>query len=287
MQRYIVGLALAIAAMGAAAQVEVEQQANRLTAAPVQDLPAGVTTEQHPLKRAFLAKGSAAPALFRPSDNMPEIVNEDLLGGMTASGKVPGKLGQFAGYPPKLKVLPCPTGCEGKEYERAVAEFIRGYAGDGKFFKERGEMIVQVRWFHARPFYMRSVPYSADFFGVSFLLEGKLVSLSKRSLVGQSDKAHEMARDIGARMGFELALTLGVGAKPSYLLSSNNASIGVRGKLGAVSTAVSGALGVDDVRSRIEPGTEAHAHLMPAIDGIAPGEIAPLTEMHYIDTIMF
>jgi hypothetical protein len=44
---------------------------------------------------------------------------------------------------------------------------------------------------------------------------------------------------------------------------------------------------VDDVHSRIEPATEAQANLMPAIDGIAPGEIAPLTEMHYIDTIMF
>jgi hypothetical protein len=134
---------------------------------------------------------------------------------------------------------------------------------------------------------MRSLPYGADAFGISFLLEGKLVSLGKRSLVGASVKAHELARDIGARMAFELAVTLGIGAKPSYLSSTNNAGIGFRGSVGAASAAITGVLGAEDVRSRIEPGTEAHAHLMPAIDGIAPGEIAPLAEMHYIDTILF
>ncbi len=287
MQRYITGLLVAMAAM-AVAQAEPEQQGLGAEVIQVRDLPEGVTTEQHPLKRAFLAKGTAQPALFRPSDNMPEIVNEDLLGGMSSSGKTPDKVSAFAGYMPRIKVLPCPEGCEGKEYERAVAEFTRGYRGDGKFFKERGEMIVQVRWFKARPFYLRSLPYGADTFGVSFLLEGKLVSLGKRSLVGSSGaRAHELARDIGARMGCELALTLGVGAKPTYLSSSNNASTGFRGSVSAANATITGLMGADDVRSRIEPATEAHASLMPAIDGIAPGEIAPLAEMHFIDTIMF
>jgi len=36
------------------------------------------------------------------------------------------------------------------------------YRGDGKYFQERGEMVVQVRWFNVRPWYMKSVPYSAD-----------------------------------------------------------------------------------------------------------------------------
>jgi hypothetical protein len=116
LQRYIVGLALAMAAIAAAAQVEVEQQGNSPSAKQAQELPPGVTTEQHPLKRAFLAKGSAESALFRPNANMPEIVNEDLLREMSDSGKAPSKVVQFAGYMPKIKVLPCATGCEGKDW---------------------------------------------------------------------------------------------------------------------------------------------------------------------------
>ena len=44
------------------------------------------------------------------------------------------------------------------------------------------------------------------------------------------------------------------------------------------------ALGVEDVRPRIEPATEAHAVLMPAIDGIKPNEINPLDKMYYLNS---
>ena len=56
---------------------------------------------------------------------------------------------------------------------------------------------------------MRKLPYGADVFGVSFLLEGKLVSLGKKSGVGVSVSSYELAREIGARLATELAFTLG------------------------------------------------------------------------------
>ncbi|KVP75136.1 hypothetical protein WJ93_06895 [Burkholderia ubonensis] len=250
-------------------------------------LPDGVTTEKNPLKQEFLAKSSSKPALFRPSENMPEIVNEDVLRGMSESGKTPGKSSDFIGYMPKLKVLPCAKGCEGKDYDRAVAEFIKGYRGNGKHFQERGEMIVQVRWYNTRPFLMRQLPYSADVFGVSFMLEGKVVSLGNKSGVGMSISSYELAKDIGARLATELAFTLGMGVKPTYLSTTNNASGGVGGAIMATGAKVDGLLGVEDVRSRIEPATEANNNLLPAIDGIKPNEVEPISEMHYINSLMF
>jgi len=47
------------------------------------------------------------------------------------------------------------------------------------------------------------------------------------------------------------------------------------------------AAGAPDVRSRIEPATEAQAYLMPAVDGIKLGEIEPVTEMHYLNNALY
>ncbi|WP_157643871.1 hypothetical protein [Burkholderia ubonensis] len=290
MKRYAIGLILGLTALGAMAQEaasEVKVESAAVPAVADVHLPDGVTTEKNPLKQEFLAKSSSKPALFRPSENMPEIVNEDVLRGMSESGKTPGKSSDFIGYMPKLKVLPCAKGCEGKDYDRAVAEFIKGYRGNGKHFQERGEMIVQVRWYNTRPFLMRQLPYSADVFGVSFMLEGKVVSLGNKSGVGMSISSYELAKDIGARLATELAFTLGMGVKPTYLSTTNNASGGVGGAIMATGAKVDGLLGVEDVRSRIEPATEANNNLLPAIDGIKPNEVEPISEMHYINSLMF
>ncbi|WP_157657750.1 hypothetical protein [Burkholderia ubonensis] len=298
MKRYAVGLMLGLTALGAMAQevsseVKAEQAAPSVQAQPAvapvaQASSAGApVTEQNPLKQEFLAKSSSKPALFRPSENIPEIVNEDVLRGMSESGKKPGRSSDIIGYMPKLKVLPCAKGCEGKDYDRAVKEFIKGYTGNGKQFKERGEMIVQVRWYNTRPFLMRQLPYSADVFGVSFMLEGKVVSLGMKSGVGMSISSYELAKDLGARLAAELAFTLGMGVKPTYVSTTNNASAGVGGAIMTTGAKVDGLLGVDDVRPRIEPATEANNNLLPAIDGILPNEVEPITEMHYINSLMF
>lgn len=288
MKRYASSLLLGLAGLSAVAQ-EAPKEVN-VAAAPATaeaKLPEGVTTEKDPLKQAYLAKAALKPALFRPSENMPQVVNEDLLRGMSESGKAPGNASEFVGYLPKLKVLPCAQGCEGKDYARAVAEFIKGYRGNGRSFKERGEMIVQVRWYNTRPFLMRKLPYGADVFGVSFLLEGKLVSLGKKSGVGVSVSSYELAHEIGARLATELAFTLGMGVKPTYLSVTNHLSTGVGGAVMAAGATVDGMLGVEDVRPRIEPATEADNKLLPAMDGIKPGEVEPIAAMHYINSIVF
>ncbi len=295
MKKHIIGLILGALALSAFAQ-ETAAPAASAASSPAEAvvvpsesaLPAGAVTETHPLKRAYLEKNKSTLAVFRPSLNMPEVTNEDLLRGMSESGKTPGKASQVIGYLPKLKVLPCAKGCSGKDYDRAVAEFIKGYRGEGKHFEERGEMVVQVRWFNVRSFLMVQMPYSADLFGVSFLLEGKLVSLGKKSGVGITVYAHELARDIGAQMAVNLAYTLGMGARPSFLNPIDpNAAGGLAGGIMAAGAKVDGLLGVEDVRSRIEPATDAHKHLLPAIDGINPGEVNPIGEVRYINTMLF
>lgn len=303
MKRYVVGLILGLSALGAMAQeasnevkveqaVQVEQPAAAVAVAPAPSaeaaaLPAGVVTEQNPLKKEYLVKAKLKPAVFRPSPNMPEITNEVLLRGMVDSGKAPGKVSSVIGYMPKLKVLPCATGCEGSDYERAVKEFIKGYRGDGKSFEERGEMIVQVRWFKVRPFLMVQMPYGADEFGVSFMLEGKVVTLGKNSGVGKTIYARELARDIGARLAVDLAYSMGAGGRSNILLAAEALEGNFATGVSNVHTGVNGALGVTDTRSRIEPATAQHANLLPAIDGIGPNEIEPLKQMYYLNSLLY
>lgn len=292
MNRCAWSLVFGLVALSAAAQeTNTEVKTPEGVAAPQladAPLPDGVITEKNPLKLAVMAKAGTKPAYFRASPNMPDIVNEDILRGMSETGKAPDKASQLIGYMPKLKVLPCAKGCEGRDYERAVAAFVKGYRGDGKYFQERGEMIVQVRWFNVRPWYMKSVPYSADVFGVSFILEGKLVSLGKKSGVGTHITADDLARDIGARMAAELAYTLGMGVRPPLLVPMEKGALhGMGDAVMATGAKVDGALGVEDVRSRIEPATEANANLLPAIDGIKPGEIEPISEMRYLSSMLF
>jgi hypothetical protein len=252
-------------------------------------LPAGVTTEQNPLKVAFMEKSSSVPAYFRPNQNMPEIVNEDLLRGYAENGKATGRNAHaLIGYMPRLKVIPCPVDCSGSDYDKAVAAFIKGYQGEwGRNFQPRGEMIVQVRWFHERPWYQRSLPYGTDSFGVEFMLEGKVVSLGKKSIVGSSVTADELAENIGSKLGFELAYTLGMGVKPTYINQPDSATNAVVGAVHATATALDSIFGADDVRPRVEPATEANSNLLPAIDGIQPNEIAPMTGTRYINMILF
>jgi hypothetical protein len=250
-------------------------------------LPVGVTTEKNPLKQAYIWNGKNTPAVFRPNPNMPEIVNEHVLREVVESGKEPSNPSQFMGYIPKLKVLPCAKGCEGSDYEKAVKALVNGFRADKKMYQERGEMIVQVRWFNVRPFLQRQLPYGADLFGISFMLEGKVVSMGKSSGVGKSVRAHELARNIGARLAFELAYSLGLGVKPPFLVPGEGRDTGVSAKFMNASASLNGALGVEDVRPRIEPATEAHASLLPAIDGIGPNEIEPITQTYYLNSWIY
>lgn len=246
-------------------------------------LPEGVITEQHPHKVQYLKATRRVPAVFRPNPSMPEMVNQAVLEGLAATGKEPKSISEFFGYRPKIKVLPCAKGCEGREYEKAVKEFLSAFETDNKNWKERGEMIVQVRWFNVRPFLQRQLPYGADQFGVSYMLEGKVISLGKSSGVGKSISAHELAASVGSRMVNDLMLSLALGAKPLSLLPEGRDE-GMAAKFMNASASFNDALGVEDIRPRIEPATEAHAVLLPAIDGIKPNEVVPLDKMYYLNS---
>ncbi|GHD81800.1 hypothetical protein ACFSQE_12015 [Vogesella fluminis] len=286
MKRYIVGLVLGLAAHVAVADAVVSDAAQGAVVAvgEAAPLPAGVITEQHPLKKAYVEKAGTGALLFRPSENMPEIVHEDMLRGAAENGKTPEMVSQFIGYLPKLTVLPCAKGCEGADYEAAVKSFLKGYQGNGKHFKERGEMKVQVRWFHHRPWYLRHVPYGEDIFGVSFIMEGKLVSLGRSSGIGIGVTTKNLASPLGARLAAELAFTAGLGLKPTFLREMEEGTVRkVAVAMGEFDSAVTSALGSENVRSRIEPvpaGDEYKA-LLPAVDGILPGEIAPISAVRY------
>ena len=143
MKRYASSLLLGLASLERSGTRSAEE--GNVAAAPATaeaNLPEGVTTERIRSSR-LTRQGSVEASAVPPSENMPQVVNEDLLRDMSESGKAPGNASEFVGYLPKLKVLPCAQGCEGKDYARAVAEFIKGYRGNGRSFKERGEMIVQ------------------------------------------------------------------------------------------------------------------------------------------------
>lgn len=293
--KYIVGFIFCALTLSAVAQNGSDPVAtvNSPAALTKMTLPDGVVTESHPLKRALITEKSSL-ALFRPNPNMPEVTHEGFLRGMTEANSAPDRAAGTAksskatmlGYMPKLKVLPCAVGCKGSKYDEAVSEFIKGYRGAG-VFQERGELIVQVRWFNVRPFLMRQMPYSADQFGVSMMLEGKLLSFGLSSGVGVSVDAAELASELGARLAADLAFTMGLG-KRSTLLNPYNSQVlgGVPDAIIRTSKSVKAFLGDDDMSSRMEPATEAHQHLLPAIDGIQPGEVNPITEVIRTDTLL-
>ncbi|WP_422191917.1 hypothetical protein [Aquabacterium sp.] len=83
-------------------------------------------------------------------------------------------------------------------------------------------------------------------------------------------------------LGYELLFRIGAGLKPHTLVSldANDSSLRKANlAMGAGLTHIHTALGGVDALSRIEPVDPAkHAHLLPASDGIQPGEVRTITE---------
>ena len=263
------------------------------------DLPAGAVTEQNPQKQEFFKNNPTLAMVFRPTENMPEVVKVDQVRAMVASGKPLSDVPQFIGYLPKLKVLPCSNGCAGLAYERAVSAFLEGYAANATHFKERGEMKVRVlgdnRLWTApqaevdtrKTSYMQdgklitleSVPtlrqnLDAETFGISFILEGKLVTLEKKSGAVAGYTTYQLAHELGARLGAELAYTLGMGIKPAYLRMSNedDSPIASWSYLRKAAAEI-----YDSVEFiRLQSAGYADNNLLPAIDGILPSEVGHL-----------
>jgi hypothetical protein len=248
--------------------------------------PILVTT--HPEIRAKYAGHEDLLLKFRASENLPEVINESLLGGPASANT--GKIGTK----PRLTVLPCDIGCSGNsDYDKAVNSFLTSYAKsvvDGAY-EFRGSMTVKVRWFKQRSYFERQLPIpgNQDTFAISFPLEGKLITLSARD-GGDRSAMDALTTSVSGLLSIQLVLQAGIGVKPSPLQALlptaelswlNKFDNAVAPQLTAFITM----LGGKDYRSRIEPMTAADNVLLPAVDGIEPNEIDPITETVFLNSM--
>lgn len=248
-------------------------------------LPPGVITEQNPLKLAVIdSKKWARKAYYRPNENMPDLINEDLLRGMLPAGKSTEQArSEVVGYLPRLVVLPCSDGCSGSAYDNAVDALKKGFRGETPNIVERGEMIVRISHLHHRSILANFVPTFNDSISVQFVLQGRLVTLSRAGIAaaahGSGGNTTDMAEGIGAQIGKSLLLDMGVGVAPVFTVpvlgdGLHKAMTGVL----MVGNAVLRAVGTDTAESTVGPVPDGDVSLLPAIDGIGPNEVEPLTE---------
>lgn len=219
--------------------------------------------------------------VFRTSLNMPELSTAFLADQITEKTTT-----DFLGYMPKLKITHCDE-CNGRAFNRVMERFLKGYAsygtGDGKV-EYRGVMPIHIRFFD-----MASMlnPMGTSAFGVSFVYEGKLITLGRQ--VGGKDAIYSHAEALGERLAHEVLMRIGAGLRPQslvYLDNKDSNSRQVTLALGKTLTGLNVLTGGIDARSRVEPvDMEKFGHLMPAIDGIKPGEVRPVAEMIYIPNI--
>lgn len=250
------------------------------------DMPAGATVRTDEAYVAyFVASKASIPGdltVFRPNPNMPEVTKQFLADQITKSPTT-GMLG----YMPRLVVHPC-EGCSGSDYEKAVAKLVAGYESYSRASRSdgavqyRGVMPVEVRWFGTKTLF---VPLSQNQFGISFVYEGKLVSLGKSTT---QTTVFSQAETMGERLAYEMLLRAGVGLRPRFLLALDNDSAmsQVNKGVGTINVGIKSLVGNSDTRSRIEPVDPVkHARLLPAVDGINPGEVRPISEMHLLPNL--
>jgi hypothetical protein len=149
----------------------------------------------------------------------------------------------------------------------------------------RGEMPIEVRWFHIKSMFN---PLDSNNFGISFVFEGKLVSLGKTTATKSFTGIGQMAEDLGERLAYEMMFRAGLGLRPRFLhaLDSGSTLHQITAGVGAVNVGIKQLVGGIDARSRIEPVDPVkHGRLLPAVDGIHPGEVRPIAEMSLLPNL--
>ncbi|HDR9103305.1 TPA: hypothetical protein QDB04_000023 [Burkholderia vietnamiensis] len=273
------GASVSDAAMDAAAMQPAAPASTNRTG-----LPPGVITEQNPLKLAIIEQRGAKKAYYRPNVNMPDLSNEDALRGTLSAGKSEAQArGELLGYMPKLRVLPCVDGCDGSAYDKAVAALVAGYRGTMPNIAYRGEMVVRVSRFHHLSFLASMVPTFNESISIQFVMQGRLVTLSKAAMDNHGS-ATDLAEQLGAALGTQVLMQLGLGITPGVTIpESKNALHAVSSSVLKVGGAILSAVGTDSAHSTVGPVTEGDVALLPAIDGIGPNEVDPLTETSGIE----
>lgn len=252
----------------------------------VAGLPAGATVRSDEASLAFFTKSKTRIpqdlAVYRDNPSMPhanaDFLRDQVTGVATTS---------FFGYLPTPKLTACAEGCDDSAYPRVIQAFLKGYTSYTAKAKVefRGEMPIQVRWFHPKRFF---VPLDSNSFGISFVFEGKLISLGKTTVSNSKTTIDDLAYEMGERLAYEMLFRAGAGLRPQFLTAMDeNGVLGQAGiAAGAVNGAIKSLIGGVDARSRMEPvDPVAHKHLLPAVDGIEPGEVRPIGKMMFIPSV--
>jgi hypothetical protein len=255
--------------------------------APAQiNLPPGIITEQNPLKLAIIEKQGAKKAYYRPNENMPNLSNEDALRGTLSEGKTETQArSEIIGYMPRLRVTPCPDDCNSSAYDKAVDALVKGYRGTMPNIVEQGEMAVRISHFHHLSFLASMVPTFNESISIQFVLQGRLVTLEKAAIAGSNGaSATSMAEQLGALLGIQVLMQLGIGIAPGVTVPAEKTTLhAAEHSVLKVTGAILNALGTDVERSSVGPVPDGDVSLLPAIDGIGPNEVEPLTETTAIE----
>lgn len=270
------GLATAapLSAEAVSSAPEVAASAPEAVALPEQSTDSDLTIRNDELTLAYAKKSKATLpddlVVFRPNPNMPEVTKEFLADQLAGNGTA-----IINGYFPALVMLPCPD-CKKSDYKDAAAAFSKAYNKPlGKGFKHRGEIRVRIMKAYSKLF-INPMDYSS--FAIEFAFEGKRVVLGERASSRQS--LEDVARSVGETMMFEIVMQAGSGLKPMFLRklnmdsSLNQASMTLSNALQSIDNVFAGS---GDIRPRLEPLTDAHKELLPAVDGINPNEYRPVT----------
>ncbi|TIC80306.1 hypothetical protein [Crenobacter intestini] len=258
-----------------------------LSKQPVPNIPEGAVRTTNPLIVEPLGQfKDIALMVYRQNPNKPEVVSDDFIRGVASNedAKKYASGEKIIAYLPTVKILPCAQGCSGEDYEEAANAFknqFNTFANpkheSNKNFKPRGEFVVQVSTYKRRSFLERRLPLGEDAFGVSFALEGKLVTLTMGS--GNEGTVDEVAQSLASKLMFDLIQTVGLGIRPWFVqpakeVQSETAKVVVTA-LDGVSTGLS-KLGYAMGGEYVAPLGPEHSALLPAMDGILPNEVLPV-----------
>jgi hypothetical protein len=247
-------------------------------------LPPGIITEQNSLKLAIIEQQGAKKAYYRPNESMPDLSNEDALRGRLSSGRTQEQARrELVGYMPRLRIIPCSDNCNSSAYDEAAAALIKGYRGTMPNVAERGEMIVRISHFHHLSFLASMVPTFNESISIQFVLQGRLVTLDKAAMDNHGS-ATDMAEQLGALLGTQVLMQLGVGIAPSVTIPASKTALNsAKHSVLKVGSSILNVVGTDSAHSTIGPVPDGDISLLPAIDGIGPNEIEPLTETTEIE----
>ena len=247
-----------------------------------------IVSTNHPGVHQKLTATPWRIAHFRPNVNMPEVLNADIINNTLSEEKVSDlqrklSLGKEAMWSfPRIRLLPCDNGCAGnKDYEKMAARFLESYndmvqSGSGGVY--RGEMKIKVRWFRKKSLIERVNPlsFAQNAFGISFPIEGNMLTLST-SAFGKDSSIEDCVDSVATKFKIGIIFPVSLGVRNYFTVTLDpQYDPSLMQKLNSFATSpvrgMQNFLGQSDYSSRLEPITDDHIALLPAIDGLQAGD---------------